>query len=153
MKYNVDKNIERLKMLIIVAIIMLIGQKIGYGVSPIQALPGIGLCIILALSGFALKEILPLKIPAFAYASLITLILTMPYLPTSAFITKYLKQVNFLAVTTPILAYAGISIGLHLTKMAKISWKIVILACVVFIGTFFGSAIIAQIVLKLQGII
>jgi len=153
MKYDVEKNIERLKMLIIVAIITLIGQKIGYGISPIQAIPGMVLVIVLALIGFGLKEIIPLRIPAFAYAALITLILTMPYVPTSTFILKYLKQVSFLGVTTPILAYAGLSIGLHVTKMAKISWKIVVIACLVFLGTFFGSAIIAEIVLKIQGII
>jgi len=153
MKYDVEKNIERLKMLIIVAIITLIGQKIGYGISPIQAMPGMILVIVLAMIGFGLKEILPFRIPAFAYISLITLILTMPYLPTSTFLLKYLEQVNFLATTTPILAYAGLSIGLHVSKMAKVSWKIVIVACAVFIGTFFGSAIIAHIVLKLQGLI
>ena len=103
--------------------------------------------------GLALKDMLPLKLPAFAYVSLIALILTMPYLPTSKFILKYTNQVNFLGTTTPILAYAGISIGLSITKLAKISWKLIVIACVVFIGTFFGSAIIAQIVLKIQGII
>ena len=32
-------------------------------------------------------------------------------------------------------------------------WKMIIVACVVFCGTFFGSAIIAQIMLKLRGTI
>jgi len=153
MKFDAEKNINRLKMLIIVGIITLVGQKIGYGLSPIQAIPGMILCIVIAMGGFVLKEITPLKIPAFAFTSLIALILTMPYLPTASFILKYTNQVNFLATTTPILAYAGVSIGLSVTKMAKISWRLVIVACAVFLGTFFGSAIIAQIVLKLQGII
>jgi len=153
MSYDVEKNIERLKMLILVVIITLIGQKIGFGISPIDALPGMIIVIILSMIGLALKELLPFKLPAFAYVSLIALILTMPYLPTSKFILKYTNQVNFLGTTTPILAYAGISIGLSITKLAKISWKLIVIACVVFIGTFFGSAIIAQIVLKIQGII
>ena len=153
MKYDVEKNLERFKMLIIVGIITLVGQKIGYGISPIRAIPGIILCVVIASAAFALKEMVPLKIPAFAYASLIALILTMPYLPTSDFVLKYINQVNFLATTTPILAYAGLSIGLHVTKMAKISWKIILVACVVFMGTFFGSAIVAELVLKMQGII
>ena len=153
MKYDVEKNLERFKMLIIVGIITLVGQKIGYGISPIRAVPGIILCVVIASAAFALKEVVPLKIPAFAYASLIALILTMPYLPTSGFILKYTNQVNFLATTTPILAYAGLSIGLQVTKMTKISWKLILVACVVFMGTFFGSAIIAEIVLKMQGII
>jgi hypothetical protein len=153
MSYDVEKNIERLKMLILVVIITLIGQKIGFGISPIDALPGMIIIIILSMIGLALKELLPFKLPAFAYVSLIALILTMPYLPTSKFILKYTNQVNFLGTTTPILAYAGISIGLSITKLAKISWKLIVIACVVFLGTFFGSAIIAQIVLKIQGII
>jgi len=153
MSYDVEKNIERLKMLILVVIITLIGQKIGFGISPIDALPGMIIVIILSMIGLALKELLPFKLPAFAYVSLIALILTMPYLPTSKFILKYTNQVNFLGTTTPILAYAGISIGLSITKLAKISWKLIVIACAVFIGTFFGSAIIAQIVLKIQGII
>lgn len=153
MNYDVEKNIERLKMLILVVIITLIGQKIGFGISPIDALPGMIIIIIISMIGLALKELLPFKLPAFAYVSLIALILTMPYLPTSKFILKYTTQVNFLGTTTPILAYAGISIGLSITKLAKISWKLIVVACAVFIGTFFGSAIIAQIVLKIQGII
>jgi hypothetical protein len=153
MTYDVEKNIERLKMLILVVIITLIGQKIGFGISPIKALPGMIIIIILSMIGLALKEVLPFKLPAFAYVSLIALILTMPYIPTSKFILKYTNEVNFLGTTTPILAYAGISIGLSITKLAKISWKLIVIACVVFLGTFFGSAIIAQIVLKIQGII
>ena len=153
MKFDAEKNINRLKMLIIVGIITLVGQKIGYGISPIQAIPGMVLCIVIAMGAFALKEIIPLKIPAFAFASLIALILTMPYLPTASFILKYIDQVGFLATTTPILAYAGVSIGLSVAKITKMSWKLVIIACVVFLGTFFGSAIIAQIVLEWQGII
>lgn len=153
MTYDVEKNIERLKMLILVAIITLIGQNIGFGISLVNAIPGMIIIIIISMVGLALKDILPLKLPAFAYVSLIALILTMPYLPTSKFILKYTNEVNFLGTTTPILAYAGISIGLSITKLAKISWKLIVIACVVFIGTFFGSAIIAQIVLKIQGII
>jgi hypothetical protein len=44
MKYDAEKNLERFKMLIIVGIITLVGQKIGYGISPIRAIPGIILC-------------------------------------------------------------------------------------------------------------
>lgn len=153
MTYDLEKNIERFKMLILVAIITLIGQKIGYGISINDAIPGMLVIIVICMIGLALKDILPFKLPAFAYVSLIGLILTMPYLPTSKFILKYTNQVNFLGTTTPILAYAGISIGLSITKLAKISWKLIVISCVVFLGTFFGSAIIAQIILKIQGII
>jgi hypothetical protein len=61
--------------------------------------------------------------------------------------------VNFLGTTTPILAFAGISVGNKIKKLGNLSWRVFIIAIAVFIGTYFGSAIIAHIVLKIQGII
>lgn len=148
-----EKLGSQLNMLIIVGLITLIGQKIGYGIFPLKALPGMILVLIICLAALALKRLIPLKIPAFAYASLIALILTIPWLPTSAFILKYTNEVNFLGTTTPILAYAGVSIGLQVLEIKRVSWKLVLVALFVFLGTFFGSAIVAQIVLKLQGLI
>jgi hypothetical protein len=148
-----EKLGSQFNMLIIVAIITLIGQRIGFGISPLKALPGMILVIIIGIIALALKRLIPLKLPAFAYASLIALILTMPWLPTSAFVLKYTNEVNFLGTTTPILAYAGISIGLQVLEIKKVSWKLVLVAFFVFLGTFFGSAIISHIVLNLQGLI
>ncbi|MEG0754409.1 MAG: LysO family transporter [Angelakisella sp.] len=51
------------------------------------------------------------------------------------------------------LALAGVSIGMKLNDIKKLSWKMIIVALVVFIGTFFGSAIVAHLILKFQGII
>ena len=148
-----EKLGSQLNMLIIVALITLIGQRIGFGISPLTALPGMIMVLVIGIVALALKRLIPLKIPAFAYASLIALILTMPWLPTSAFVLKYTNEVNFLGTTTPILAYAGISIGLQVMEIKRVGWKLVLVAFFVFFGTFFGSAIIAHIVLKLQGLI
>jgi putative effector of murein hydrolase LrgA (UPF0299 family) len=49
------------------------------------------------------------------------------------------------------LAYAGVAIGKDLDDFAKSGWRIVVVACVVFIGTYIGSAIIAQAILKYLG--
>ena len=38
-------------------------------------------------------------------------------------------------------------------RVKKLSWKMVLVALVVFCGTFFGSAIISHVVLSIQGII
>ena len=148
-----EKLGSQLNMLIIVGIITLIGQQVGFGISPMKALPGMIVIVLIGIAALALKRLVPLKIPAFAYASLIALILTMPWLPTSAPMLKYTNEVNFLGTTTPILAYAGVSIGLQVLEIKRVGWKLVLVACFVFLGTFFGSAIIAHLVLKLQGLI
>ena len=63
----------------------------------------------------------------------------------------YVKQIGFVALCTPILAYAGISIGKDLDAFAKTGWRICLLSCVVFIGTYIASAIIAQAILTALG--
>ena len=63
------------------------------------------------------------------------------------------KQISAGQIGTVILAIAGVSIGCKLDDIKKLSWKIILTAFVVFIGTFFGSALVAELILKLQGII
>src|SRR6056297_1329682 len=154
MKINTAKILNQSKALIIVGMMILIGQRIGFGQDILEALPFV--LIVLALSLFALimKDLFPnLKFPAFAWASLSALILSMPFMPTHDFFMNLNEHVEFLGTTTPILAFAGISVGNKIEKLKKLSWKVILVAIFVFMGTFFGSAIVAQIVLKLQGII
>lgn len=148
------KILNQFKIMIVVVILALIGQNIGYKIPMGQAIPGMLIVIAIGMAALIIKDYTPkLKFPAFAWAMLIALVLTMPFIFTSKFILTYTKQVSFLGTTTPILAFAGISIGMKITKLKELSWKLVIVAFAAFIGTFFGSAIIAQIVLKMQGII
>ncbi|GAD51346.1 hypothetical protein MBEHAL_0106 [Halarchaeum acidiphilum MH1-52-1] len=84
---------------------------------------------------------------------IIAFCLSLPYSPVQETVVGLTKPINFLATTTPILAYAGLSVALQVQRMREVSWKLILVACLVFLGTFFGSAIVAQIVLSAQGII
>lgn len=64
---------------------------------------------------------------------------------------NYINAVDFLSITTPILAFAGISVANRLEKIKSISWKIAIVGVFVFIGTYLGSALISQLALSLAG--
>jgi NhaP-type Na+/H+ or K+/H+ antiporter len=154
MSLNFDRSLEYLKMLIVVGVLILIGQRLGYGIPILPALPGMILVILISFLALTIKDSFPkLQFPAFAWASLTALILSMPFIPTADLFLKYTNEVNFLGTTTPILAFAGISVGNKIEKLKKLSWKVFIIAIAVFIGTYFGSAIVAHIVLKMQGII
>ncbi|ADO76531.1 hypothetical protein [Halanaerobium praevalens] len=154
MSLNFERSLDYLKMLLIVGFLILVGQKFGYGIAIIPALPGMLIVILISFLALTVKDSFPkLQFPAFAWASLTALILSMPFMPTAELFLKYTNEVNFLGTTTPILAFAGISVGNKIDKLKKLSWKVFIVAIAVFIGTYFGSAIVAQIVLKLQGII
>jgi hypothetical protein len=146
--------VNELKVLVVVCIMILIGQWIGYGIKPWQAIPGIVLILVISQVSLIIKAALPrVKFPAFAWASLIALVLSMPFMPTAKWFLAQTGQVNFLGTTTCILAFAGISVGAKINTLKSLSWKVFIVAIFVFLGTFFGSAVIAHIVLKIQGLI
>lgn len=60
--------------------------------------------------------------------------------------------VDFLSLTTPILAFAGVSVADRLVDLSKTSWKVAITAIFVFIGTYVGSALLAQFGLSVAGV-
>ncbi|WP_198025349.1 DUF3100 domain-containing protein [Brachybacterium phenoliresistens] len=59
--------------------------------------------------------------------------------------------VDFLSLTTPILAFAGVSVADRMVDLSRTSWKVAITAVFVFIGTYVGSALLAQFGLSVSG--
>lgn len=154
MAVDTKKLFNQTLILFVVGIMILVGQRIGYGINIIGAIPGMLMVIAIIVFSLFIRALTPkLQFPAFAWASLTALILSMPFMPTSEVFLRYTDQVNFLGTATPILAFAGISVGNKILQLKKLSWKVAIVAVFVFIGTFFGSAIVSHIVLKIQGII
>jgi NhaP-type Na+/H+ or K+/H+ antiporter len=137
--------------LFITAAISVIGNYLGYKVSIIDAIPGILILVAIAAAGIILAKIIPVKIPSVAYIVTLATILTVPGVPGAEIISGYVSKVNFLALTTPILAYAGIYTGKNIDSLKKTGWRIVVLALFVVLGTYLGSAIIAEVILRLLG--
>lgn len=135
--------------LLITAGLSIVGNFVGYKVNPIEALPGMLILVGMAIAGIILAKAIPIKIPSVAYIVTLSTIMTVPGVPGSAIISGYVSKVNFLALATPILAYAGVYTGKNLDSLKKTGWRIVVLAAFVMTGTYLGSAVIAQGVLKL----
>ena len=117
----------------------------------LSSIPGLCILAIIALLGMLAGKYIPGGIPAAAWVVTLGCILTIPGVPGAEFINAKVKLVNFVALCTPILAYSGIAIGKDLDAFKKTGWRIVVLACAVFVGTYVGSAIIAEIILKALG--
>ncbi len=137
----------------LVAAMTLLGNFIGYEVMPVAALPGIISLMVIVLVGMVIHEALPFKLPAIAYIGILAFLITIPGVPGAEKIAEWTSEVNLLALTTPILAYAGISIGNSWADFAKMGWKTIIIGMLVLLGTYLGSAIIAEIILRFQGIV
>jgi hypothetical protein len=118
-----------------------------------DAIVGMLMISLVAVISLRIKAAIPLQLPAFAWASLLGLLITTPWCPISGVFLKYTNVVTMAPIGTVILAAAGVSIGTKLDQVKKLSWKIILVSLVVFCGTFFGSAIIAHFILKMQGII
>ncbi|MFP3917156.1 hypothetical protein U5N28_05030 [Lysinibacillus telephonicus] len=149
------KNIQEwIILFVIVSFMVIIGNWVGYDVMPLDALPGILVLVIVSLIGLIIHRVNPYKgIPSIAYIGILAFVITIPGVPGSEKIVEWTAKVNLLAIATPILAYAGISIGRSWTDFAKLGWKTIIVGMFVLLGTFLGSAIVAEIILRMQGII
>ena len=148
------KNIQEwIMVLLIVGAITLVGNWVGYNVMPVEAIPGILVLIVISLAGLILGKIIPFQIPAVAYISLIAIIVSIPGFPGSEYVVKWTTNVNMLAICTPILAYAGIAIGRSWADFRKLGWRSIIVGMCVLLGTYLGSAVIAEVILRWQGII
>lgn len=152
---NIQKILDQLKILIFCGMIIFIAQYVNLnGKMNIKlGILGVILMIILSILSVIVKDVTKLKIPSFAWASLFGLLLATPWCPIQKLVLDITKEYSAASISTCILAIAGISIGNKLVDIKKLSWRIVLVALVVFTGTFFGSALVAQFILKMQGII
>ena len=131
--------------------------------SLVRSIPGILILIGFSMAGLVCKKFIPLKLPAAAYIITIGCILSIPGAPgatdslsmlmntVSSTIMKYVSEISFMSLTTPVLAYAGLSLAKDLDALVMSGWRIVVVSVFVFIGTFLGSALIADVVLRLVG--
>src|SRR5699024_3580631 len=151
---KIMKNIgEFFLLMTVVGIVAFIGNWIGYDIFSLDAIIGMLILILIVLSGFVLKKLIPLNIPSVVYVIAVGIIASVPELPWGGYVVSMTENIQLLAIATPILAYAGIAIGRSWTDFTKMGWRAMVVSLLVLTGTLLGSAIIAEIILRLQGII
>ena len=147
---------KRIKCLVLVCIFASIGNfistsKAGNPVTPLEAVPGLVLLLLCTLVGCIIYELInkvsPKNLPAIAYISFIAILITIPGVsPIADYAIEQIGKIG-------LLAYAGISIGKDVDTFKKQGFAIVVVAIFTFAGTFLGSTIIAQLILKMTGVI
>ena len=147
------KMSETLGVLLICGFLSLIANVVGTKNGFVEAIPGMLFLIALAFVGIWLGKVIPGGIPGVAYVVTIGCILTVPGVPCAAALSAAVSKVGCMQLCTPILAYAGISLGKDLDTFKKQGAAIVAISLFAFLGTFIGSAVIAQLILKLTGVI
>ncbi|WP_216639483.1 DUF3100 domain-containing protein [Brachybacterium sp. P6-10-X1] len=124
--------------------------------TPITALTlgGLAALWLFSLLGLVIGDLMTLSrlplvrdFPVLGWVSLVSLAGCLSW---SGFVDA-IGAVDFLSLTTPILAFAGVSVADRLVDLSKTSWKIAITAIFVFIGTYAGSALLAHFGLSVAG--
>ena len=159
-KLTLDTFVEYVLICAICTVISLIGNCINtitdanpdVYVSILEGIPGMAILLGIAIVGLTLSKLVP-KIPSVVWITVIGILLAMPYSPTGAFVAEQVNKIGLLPSVTPVLAYAGVSMGKSWVDFKTIGWRGIIVAIFVMIGTYVGSAVIANIVLSIQGII
>lgn len=139
-------------LLVIVLAIALIGNFVGPDIPILDALPGMFILYVITMVGLVVTKYAPFYLPSIAWISLVAILVTLPWIPGQEWLGGHLEKVDFLALATPVLAYAGLAITRNeVDTFAKSGWKIVVVALLVFLGSYVSSAAVAQVVLTLQG--
>ena len=93
------------------------------------------------------------KCPMVFWVSLVGVIISLPGMPGQPWVIEKTSHITFLATTTPVLAYAGLSLGKDLGAFRRLSWRIIPVALAVTAGTLICATVLAQIMLHLEGLI
>lgn len=118
------------------------------GAPLLDALPGMLILYVVVIIGLVLGRLCPVYLPSVAWVSMVSIVATLPFFPGNGWIIARLAEVDFLAVVTPVLAYAGLALtGREFAMFKQTGWKLVLVALLVFTGTFIGSAVVAHIML------
>lgn len=148
--------------LIIFALISIVAQMANFyapiGISTAKTanvgdmLIGYAILYVCTVVGLILTQKIRIGWPAVLWVSVVLIVVSLPWMPTHDFIIKYTTPVALLPMATPVLAYAGFAIAKReLELFKKAGWKIAIVACLSFCGSYVMSAAIAHMVLKLTG--
>lgn len=125
--------------------VALFGNWYNYKTAPDAAVLG-GLAIIVAVvaAGYGLYRLTRGRLPAVLWVSLVAMVLTYPSMPFAAEIAALTGKINFLALATPVIAIAGLSIAKDVPVFRRLGWRIVVVSLLANAGTFLGATIIAE---------
>ena len=129
---------------VVTAVFALVCDWMAHGTTPLAGLPGMLLMLLAVVVGDALSTLTGRKIPAVCWVSFAAMYATSPWYPWGAQLAELSARNDFLGVTTPMLAFAGLSIPKDLPAFRRLGWRIVLVSFVANAGTFLGATVVAQ---------
>lgn len=148
-----NKMKDILFILIVTGLYVIVANAVGYKGDYIDATIGAFFLVAIAAIG-AFISFLPIfnKLPMVFWVSILAVVISIPGFPGGDIVVFYAKKINFLATTTPILAYGGLALGKDIPAFKQLSWRIIPVALGVASGTFICATLMAEVMLHFEGI-
>ncbi|MEM7707284.1 MAG: hypothetical protein AAF358_17130 [Pseudomonadota bacterium] len=127
------------------------GSELSFS-GALAVLPGLLLLGGAVLIGYVVAIAIPTRLPDLFWISMVTTLAGLPFVPGSEWFLKSLQPLRFVAMITPVLAFAALSLRRReVTLFRATGYKMILISLLVFLGTYFGSAIVAHVALQLTG--
>lgn len=146
--------IETVFLLFLTGLIVVAANMVGYKADLMASLEGILIMVVIGAISYGLVRLPYLnKIPIVALATAIAIYASSSWFPWYKEVLFFTGKVDFMAIATPTLAYAGLSVGKDLAVFQQLSWRIIPVALAVITGTVVFATVIAQFALHWEGAI
>ncbi|GHA02829.1 hypothetical protein DC083_09775 [Ignatzschineria ureiclastica] len=142
-----------MKLVFVAILLAMLTQTLTSGIAFYEMWDSFIAMSLVVFISLVVKFYLPSSLPAFAYATIIGIIICLPDTPVRYFFIDSIGKVSFLSCCVPLLAFAGLSVGGQLEELKKMSWKVILIFMIVSTCCFFGASIVAQIGFSIQGVI
>ncbi|MBB3663048.1 MULTISPECIES: hypothetical protein [Prauserella salsuginis group] len=127
-------------------------QLLATDISALAAVGGMAGLYLICAGGIVLTRFAPFYLPSIAWISLLGIAATLPFTPWGSAVTALVADIDFLALSVPALAYAGLALTeREIDVVKKSGWKLLLIAVFVLASTYIGSAVVADIVLRITG--
>ena len=147
--------VQQIPLLLAASMMIVLSNVVGFGGSFVESTIGVSIMAIIGFGGIAVRELLSryINLPSILYISLLGLISASPLSPIRETLIRSTSQISFLAPTTAMGVFAGISLSGDVKEFSKLGWKFVVITLLIITGTYIGSAVVAHVVMNMTGAI
>ncbi|MER7081403.1 Protein of unknown function [Saccharopolyspora kobensis] len=139
---------SRLLSYVIVGVAGLLVNALGTWSLAVEDAIGIAVLLVIVRVAIALGKLLP-AIPSSVFVLGIGTLLSAGFLPTGAWLTDLLPNLEVMLIGLPGLALIGLTLGRDVQALRQLSWKIVLVALLTYTSSFLAAAALGQSVLHL----
>ena len=133
---------------VVIDIISLVCNWIGYDTGIVESLPGILIIAGICLMGMTLAALVP-KVPAIVWVMLVGMFFGSTLFPWYQEVSDFVSKVQLNSMVPIVLAYGGVTVGKDWASFRRLGWRAIVVGCLAMLGTFVFSGLAAEIMSRI----